>query len=156
MLFAQQDVPATWITAVTAIAITIGLVCQIVLQIMTRLEARRAAQAAQDNARKAQIATDKAASAVAQVKTTLVNTTDAANDKLDGLASVAAATHTLVNNKMGIELLAVKELSQWKADREPTPENKLAAKRAQVAYDDHMTKQASVDANTQTERDRKS
>jgi hypothetical protein len=100
-----------------------------------------------------------AAKVVAEVKTTLEDTVQkqddhatAADAKLKAIAdtssenhSIAVSTHTLVNNKMGLQLQRFANLSQRMADLTGEDGDKTAAKEAQDMYAEHMDKQAIVD-----------
>jgi Na+-translocating ferredoxin:NAD+ oxidoreductase RnfG subunit len=80
-----------------------------------------------------------------EVKQALAKSEDSTTQKLNGLAKVAKATHTLVNSNMEIELKDNAELKRWKADRTGLPEDIRAAELAEAKYRDHQTKQAEVD-----------
>lgn len=69
--------------------------------------------------------------------------------KLNAIAATGEKTHTLVNSGWGVQLKLGADLSRWKADREPTPENVKAAELAEKTLLDHDAKQAVVDAGPQ-------
>lgn len=60
---------------------------------------------------------------------------------------VAKSTHVMVNNNMLIQLELTAELSRWKANHEPSPENTAAAERAAGLLAEHRAKQSVSDAN---------
>ncbi len=71
--------------------------------------------------------------------------------KLTGLARVAAATHALVNNAMGMQLkahaLMARELAALRGD----PASAKVAEVAEEAYLEHQRKQSLVDAQPGTD-----
>lgn len=64
--------------------------------------------------------------------------------KLDDIAATGEKTHTLVNGATEAHLKLVVELSRWKADHEPTPENKNALKLAEQKLAEHVEQQRVV------------
>lgn len=70
---------------------------------------------------------------------------DASADKLTRLATIAADTHTLVNDRHGKALKLAMDLAQALADARGTPESREVADQATQAYEDHEAKQAVVD-----------
>lgn len=126
------------IAAVGAIAVTVGLIAQIFLQVLARQDAARVAAAA--------------AAKVEITKATLAASTSKVDAKLDGIAAVALDTqktgeqvHTLVNSNMGVQLrismIALKRL----ADLTKDPDDIAAAEQATKLYREHEAKQAKVD-----------
>jgi len=83
---------------------------------------------------------------VSQVASDLEHSTTATDKKLDALAIVAEATHTLVNSNMAVQLKLTAELSRWKADQTNDPEHILAAEHAERLLKEHEHKQALVDS----------
>jgi len=159
-----------WIPAVTAVAITIGLIAQIVLQVLAKMEAKRVSDQAKADALEAQIAASKAhasaqhaAEATKDVKKTLAESNEDTSNKLSGLKNVADATHTLVNNNMMIQLretLEAKKLTLSTLARltdiidDPAAKARLDAeivtaeksvRESQKLYDEHVAKQTTVD-----------
>jgi len=88
-----------------------------------------------------------AAVKVAAVKVALDKTTLATDEKLNGLANVAKATHTLVNSNMGAQLLLNATLARRLAILTKDLGDEKAAALAESLYRDHQTKQAAVDAS---------
>jgi hypothetical protein len=125
----------TTIGMITAIAITVGLIAQIVLQIMAKYKVAEVAEQAK-----------VAAKAVNEVKRTLSDTSSDTNTKLVGLAQVAEVTRALVNHGFGVLLREKAELLREKADRTRVDTDTAAAIVAEKAYTDHQQKQADVDA----------
>lgn len=83
-----------------------------------------------------------------RTKTAVQSSSDVAVEKLDGIAKTGEKTHTLVNSNMGAQLKLGAELARWKADREPTQQNKDAADLAEQRLKEHEGKQAIVDRTT--------
>jgi bifunctional ADP-heptose synthase (sugar kinase/adenylyltransferase) len=92
---------------------------------------------------------EKTAASVAKaadtVKTTLAYHTADMNDRMEGLAEVGNATHTLVNSQMGTALEARAKAERAFATVRPTAENIKAAELAEAAYAEHQRKQSLVD-----------
>jgi predicted DNA-binding protein YlxM (UPF0122 family) len=82
------------------------------------------------------------------VRTTLADSTERSEKKLDSIGTVLDATHGLVNSNYGVQLklvmLALKRLSLITQ----LPEDIEAAAVAERAYQEHEAKQAAVDAKT--------
>jgi hypothetical protein len=66
--------------------------------------------------------------------------------KMDGLAKVADATHTLVNSNFGVQLKISALALHRVAELTGHPDDKAAAEIAEKAYQEHLAKQAVVDA----------
>jgi hypothetical protein len=66
--------------------------------------------------------------------------------RADALAVVVRDTHTLVNNNMAIQLRLNKVVTRRLADVTRDPQDEQVADEAAGRYDDHMKKQAKVDA----------
>lgn len=71
---------------------------------------------------------------------------DASADKLTRLATIAADTHTLVNDRHGKALKLAMDLAVALADARNTPEAREVAAKATQDYEDHEVKQAVVDS----------
>lgn len=69
--------------------------------------------------------------------------------KLAGLATIAADTHTLVNDRHGKALKLAMDLAQALADARNTPEASEVAAQARKDYEDHQAKQAAVDSEAE-------
>jgi hypothetical protein len=143
--------------AVTGIITAVGIIILGWLQYRAKQAAEKVAATVAKDSKIASVERKEVATKVEEARVTLVEhnaNVDSQLQKIDettqSASVVADATHTLVNNKMAVELLAVKELSQWKADREPTQANIDAARAAAKMYDDHMTKQGRVDRGEKT------
>ena len=126
------DPAASWAGALTALAITGGLACQIVLQIMARAAAAKTAK--------------EAATQATAVKTTLAETTAAADAKMDDLAKVAGATHLLVNSAMAAQLKLTATVTRRLANLTKDPADEEAADLAEKLSRQHEMKQAAIDA----------
>lgn len=83
---------------------------------------------------------------VEEVKNNLVVSEQKTTAQLTSIAKVAADTHTLVNSNFGVQLRLNMELSRWKADQTKLTADIDAANSAQKLYEEHMAKQATVDA----------
>jgi len=94
----------------------------------------------------------KAATKVEAVATALVEQNDATSAKLDGLATVAHDTHTLVNSNMAVQLRLNSVVTRRLADMtKGTPaglEDEKAANLAASLLKEHESKQAIVDHKT--------
>lgn len=129
-LFADTVVvdPGTqWVAAATAIAITLGLIAQIVLQVMAREQATAAAKD------------------VAAVKENLQANDERTTRKMGDMAEVAKATHTLVNSNMGTQLKLNSVVSRRLAKLTNDATDIQAANLADELYDAHVAKQNVVD-----------
>lgn len=141
-------------TTIAAIAISVGFIAQIVLQVMAKMEANRIAKQLRADTDAVATRAKIAAIKVEDVRNTLVVTTDITTEKLDKLAKVTDDVHTLVNSNMGVQLRLNAELSRWKADN--SKGDKLAedaAIEAEKAYRDHMAKQHEVDSLKRRDED---
>jgi nitrogen fixation/metabolism regulation signal transduction histidine kinase len=87
-----------------------------------------------------------AATKVEEVKDTLQAANAATGAKLGGLEKVAKDTHTLVNSNMGVQLKLAAALSKRLADMTKATEDVAEAIRTEAMYQEHMAKQAIVDA----------
>ena len=125
-------------TTIYALAITTGLICQIILQVMAKMDAIKAA-------RMQQIAIANAMAASKQQ----TNAAAATVNKINAIAAVTRDVHTLVNSNMGVQLKLNAELSRWKATQmKGSPGEAAAATAANEAeklYNDHVAKQHIVD-----------
>jgi hypothetical protein len=113
-------------------------------------EATRMADAKEAKASLARVA-EKAADAaqkVEDVKDSLDERNTVTNTKLDGLAKVADATHTLVNSNMGAQLKLNAVVTRRLADLTQDPTDHDAAALADKLLAEHQEKQAIVDSKT--------
>lgn len=94
---------------------------------------------------------DVAAKKVKEVKETLDENTSKQDEKLDGLAKVARATHTLVNSNMSNQLKATSVALRRLAEISQNAEDIAAAELAEAAYADHQEKQTAVDGQDGTD-----
>jgi len=121
------DPLAGWAAAITALAVTVGLVAQIVLQVMARIEAGKAA---------ARTEAVRVALAVATVTT---------DQKLAEIAKVNESVHVLVNsamtNQLQISAVALRRL----ADVSQHPDDIKAARLAEEVFREHESRQEIVD-----------
>ena len=115
----------TVLATITAVSVTLGLLFQIVLQIIVMVRSAREVRRQRLDAK-------------------------AMAHKLDENLKVTHDTHTLVNSNMGEQLQLGADLSRWKANQtKGTPDeevNERAAKLAEEKLRDHQVKQAKVDA----------
>jgi hypothetical protein len=123
----------------TLIQVGIGAVVTIVLAVMSQRTKKAVEATAADAALHREV-----------VREDLKEQTVVNADKLEGLAKVAKATHTLVNSAMAQVLQQNAELARWKADHsKDTPEGPANAAAAEVAEQlmrDHEHKQKQVDS----------
>lgn len=142
MLFANEtvnaDTSSSWVTAISAFFVFGGLVCQIVLQVMGQMQAKKIGN-------KATVAANNAALAAREVKSTLEIVGTETNERLDKALQVGSATHTLVNSNMGAQLkitaVALRRLYNLTLE-----ENDLvAAQMAEKLLGDYQARQAVVD-----------
>ncbi len=98
------------------------------------------------NVRTAARATAEVAAKTEEVKRTLEATDVKTAMRLDNMADVAAATHTLVNNKMAVQLQLNAVVMRRLAGLTNDAEDVRAASAAEDLYREHMAKQAAVDA----------
>ncbi len=88
-----------------------------------------------------------AAIKVTEVKHDLAVSTEASSSQLNELASIAHATHVLVNNNMAVQLKLNAELSRWKAGQTGLAADAEAANQAEHLYAMHQLRQGVVDAS---------
>jgi len=102
---------------------------------------KAAAGKVEEVGRKAEVAAGK----VEEVKKTLVAETARQSEKLDGIAEVGRAVHTLVNssmsNQLKVSMIALRRVAHMTRD----PEDMAAAELAEQAYHDQEEKQRIVD-----------
>jgi hypothetical protein len=142
---------------------TIGFGVLIATSILGLMGQARAAVQAQKAAVKVQEVADQTAVAAVKVQEVAAQTAVAAvkveqvaeaarqqDTKIDSLAKVATATHTLVNSNYGASLKATLNALTAVEALTTDPKAKTAAQaavtEAQRLYDDHVAKQATVDA----------
>lgn len=130
-----------WAGAVAAIAVTVGMVCQVALRMLDRAEQRKANASTMEAAAKADSAATSAATEAERVKVALVGTTAKTGRKLDQLSGVAAEIHSLVNNNMAIQLELNAILSKRLAALTNDPGDARAAELATKLYADHQKSQ---------------
>jgi hypothetical protein len=118
--------------------------------LMARLKQQQLEQADANNIR-----LDHAAVKVAEVKQSLAQSNQVADQKLDELKMVAVGTHELVNAKMGAVLQRLAEALERNARISGSAEDRQAADSAQADLKDHEAKQAIVDAQPGTDDQKK-
>ena len=79
---------------------------------------------------------------VAEVKSTLVETTGATNNKLNNIETVGAATHELVNGALTAQMKLTSGALRKAADVTGDPADDEAARLAEKALADHISKQS--------------
>ncbi len=134
---------------IALVAVAVTQLATIAIMILNRLKAADDAKKAQAGVSQANENAVSAARRVDEVKDTLLDSRDATNKKLDGMAKVNAATHTLVNNAMSIQLRYNALLARQVADLtigQGKAEAMRAATAAENALDEHLRKQSIVDA----------
>jgi hypothetical protein len=121
------------------------------LMLWLNIRAKQAA-AELDRARKS---ARRAAVKVEGVRRTLEANTASTEVRLDDLATVAKATHLLVNSKMSVQLDANRIMARRLADLTKDPADEAAAELAERDYGEHQAKQAAVDAQPGTDAEKK-
>jgi hypothetical protein len=94
----------------------------------------------------------KAAEKVERVAEVAARAEATTQTKLAEIARVGVDTHTLVNSNMGVQLKLNAALSRRIADYTRNADDIAAADLAQLLYDEHLKKQAVVDAVTRKEK----
>jgi hypothetical protein len=114
-------------TTIAALAITTGLVCQIILQVMAKMDANKAAAMQEKNSQRI----------------------EATAHQIAVVSDVTKDVHTLVNSNMGVQLKLNAELSRWKANQMKggpgAADAERAAVEAEFIYQSHVAKQHAVD-----------
>jgi hypothetical protein len=114
-------------TTIAALAITVGLIAQIVLQVMAKMDANKAAALQEKNSQRI----------------------EATAHQIAVVADVTQDVHTLVNSNMGVQLKLNADLSRWKANQMKggpgAQEAERAAIEAEIIYQNHVAKQHLVD-----------
>jgi hypothetical protein len=88
----------------------------------------------------------EAAGKVAEVKETLIDSTQDTGDKLAGLLKIGEATHSLVNSNFGVQLEIGAIALERVAEYSKKPEDMEVAKMARKRFEEHAAKQKAVDA----------
>ena len=122
------DPTTKWIVVITVVALAVTAVANVILQVLARLDAA------------------KTAKKVEEVKETLEVEKAATTEKLNDIAKVADATHTLVNSSMSAQLKISAVALRRIAELTNHPEDKAAAVLAEKMDKEHTVKQAVVDA----------
>lgn len=122
---------------VTAIAIAVGFIAQIVLQVMAKFEAREIK--------------DRLAHTAREVKDDLLVATTKADEKFAELIKTGDKTHGLVNSnhlaQLKISAIALRRLVVALGEK-ATTEDEAAAREAERLFKDHEAKQAVVDGKS--------
>jgi hypothetical protein len=98
---------------------------------------------------------DEAERKTEQVRATLVTTTGIGLSRMDALAVVAKATHTLVNSSMGVQLELNRMVTRRLANLTHDPEDLRAADLADSMSREHEARQRAVDLQPGTESQKK-
>lgn len=98
---------------------------------------------------------ETAAVKVEEVKTTLESNNDDTSKKLNDLATVAKATHTLVNSNMAIQLELNMKVTRELANLKDTQTARDMADAAEKLYHEHTVKQHEVDEQIGAESTKK-
>lgn len=160
-------------STIALVAVAVAGVANVVLQVLAKIEAAKVAaqqkadaalalKAAADLAQqqkidavKAQESAAWAAQHVTEVKAALVTATENQEAKLEGLAKVARATHTLVNSSMSAQLKISAIALRRVAELTKSPIDKRAADLAEHLLAEHEAKQVLVDAQPGTDDEKK-
>ena len=100
------------------------------------------------NSEQTKKATIEAAARVEDVKRDLQVQSAASTKQMTEIAKVGIDTHTLVNSNMGVQLKLAAGFARRLADITKSSDDEKAASLAELAYDEHVKKQAVVDAGT--------
>jgi rRNA maturation endonuclease Nob1 len=111
-----------------------------------RQAAREAVQSAREAARDAKDAAESAAAKVTAVAVAAEAQGERTTQQLSAIAKVGNDTHTLVNSNMGVQLKLNAALAKRISDMSGLTDDRKAAELAQMLYDEHVKKQAAVDA----------
>ncbi len=123
----------------------LGFCGMIATQLFSMLQQARAAKKVEEATVAVQHKVEEVAVKAEEVKASLKQTTADKNARLDAIEKTGLATHTLVNNNMGLQLKLTEIATKELADVTGKPEHIRAAAEASRLYKDHMTKQAVVD-----------
>ncbi len=122
------------------------------MQQQTKQAVIRAGKSAKRNAKNAAVEVEgvkveatKTADKVQEVKEVLKEDNALIVSKVDSLAKVADAIHTLTNSNMGEVLRLNAELSRWKANQTNLKPDLDAAESSERLYREHQDKQGVVD-----------
>ena len=106
-----------------------------------------------------QKATEVNAEKLEDVKASLAESNASGAKKLDDLATVAKATHTLVNSSMSAQLkisaVALRRIADLTVGLPSHEQDTQAADLAEKLYGEHVSKQAMVDAQPGTDEEKK-
>ncbi len=120
MLFSQvADATTNTIAMLTAFFVTLGIICQIVLQVLARLQANKAAVLAALNARAVDETAQLAAATAVETKDTLAQVTAAQARKMELLTGVVETTHKIVNSQRDAMRAEIKALREFIGDHRP-------------------------------------
>ena len=135
MLFAETPVDplAGWAAAIAALAVTVGLIAQIVLQVLAKWEAAKTAAKAQEAITQAILASHKAKIKTEEVKQDLQVATDKTDGKLADLAKIARETNVYINGGMTARLELTQLLAHRLADLKLDPRDVAVATEADEA-----------------------
>jgi hypothetical protein len=125
------------------------------LMLWLNIRAREAAAELDKTRRSARRSARRADVKVDRVRRTLEENTTSTEVRLDDLATVAKATHLLVNSKMSVQLDANRIMARRLADLTKDPADEAAAELAERDYGEHQAKQAAVDAQPGTDAEKK-
>jgi hypothetical protein len=126
-------------TSIAMVASTVGVAY---LQTRTR-------KAVEDSSAAAKLSAGEAAVQVKEVKSTLETSTSEAMGRIADLQKVTNDTHTLVNSNMGVQLKLNASVTRRLAVMTGNADDIAVADLAQSMYDEHVKKQAVVDAGKQ-------
>jgi len=135
MLFAETPVDplAGWAAAIAALAVTVGLIAQIVLQVLAKWEAAKTAAKAQESITQAVLASHKAKVKAEEVKQDLQVATDKTDGKLADLVKIARETNVYINGGMTAQLELTQMLARRLADLKLDPRDVAVATAADEA-----------------------
>ena len=135
MLFAETPVDplAGWAAAIAALAVTVGLIAQIVLQVLAKWEAAKTAAKAQEALAQAILASHKAKIKTEEVKQDLQVATDKTDGKLADLVKIARETNVYINGGMTAQLELTQMLARRLADLKLDPRDVAVATAADEA-----------------------
>jgi hypothetical protein len=125
---------AQWLEFLTPLAIALSILMQIWREHNAKLREEKTTKA-----------TKEVASKAAEVATKLETTSSCTDAKLDGIITTTDKVHTLVNSRMGAQLLITAKALRRAATITGSPEDLKLAEEAEALSKDHETKQTKVD-----------
>ena len=151
--------PNAQLALIAMAGLQIGALIALIGNWITNYYGYKKTEAAATRAEAATIRVEQAAARAARevtaVKDTLQANTTMTEGKLDGLAIVAKASHTLINNEKGLVLDKYRKKARAHADLTRNLGDIREAELAEEEYSEHLKAQAVVDAQPGTAAQKK-